>query len=117
MSIGGTEDAVQLVFDSQTGPAVTAAVMAMGNRFRMIVNQVDVVPTDEPLPKVRVARALWVPQPDMKTAATAWIHAGRAHHTGFSLALTAEHLEDVAAMAGIEFLLIDAGARKQATGP
>ncbi len=108
---------MQLVFDSQTGPAVTAAVMAMGNRFRMIVNQVDGVPTDEPLPKVRVARALWVPQPDMKPAATALIHAGRAQHTGFSLALTAEHLEDFAAMAGIEFLLIDAGARKQATGP
>jgi len=62
VSIGGTEDPVQLVFDSQTGPAVTAAVMAMGNRFRMIVTQVDVVPIDEPLPKLRVARAIWVAQ-------------------------------------------------------
>jgi L-arabinose isomerase len=73
----------------------------------MVVNQVDVVPTDEPLPKLPVARALWVPQPNMKTAAAAWIYAGGAHHTGFSLVLTAEHLEDFAAMAGMEFLLID----------
>ncbi len=86
---------------------MNAAVIDMGNRFRMIVNQVDVVPTDEPLPTLQVARALWVPQPDMETAAAAWIHGGGAHHTGFSLALTAEHLEDFAAMAGIEFLLLD----------
>ena len=107
LSIGGKADPVRLVFDSQTGPAVNASVVDMGNRFRMIVNQLDVVPTDQPLPKLPVARALWVPQPDMKTAAAAWIYAGGAHHTGFSLALTAEHLEDFAAMAGIEFLLID----------
>ena len=107
LSIGGKADPVRLVFDSQTGPAVNASVVDIGNRFRMVVNQVDVVPTDEPLPKLPVARALWVPQPDMKTAAAAWIYAGGAHHTGFSLALTAEHLEDFAAMAGMEFLLID----------
>ena len=107
LSIGGKADPVRLVFDSQTGSAVNASVVDMGNRFRMIVNQLDVVPTDQPLPKLPVARALWVPQPDMKTAAAAWIYAGGAHHTGFSLALTAEHLEDFAAMAGIEFLLID----------
>ncbi len=114
LSIGGKADPVRLVFDSQTGPAVNASIMDLGNRFRMVVNQVDVVPTDETLPKLPVARALWLPQPDLKTAAAAWIHAGGAHHTGFSLALTAEHLEDFAAMAGIEFLLID-GDTKLAT--
>ncbi len=66
-----------------------------------------VVPTDAPLPKLPVARALWVPQPDLQTAAAAWIYAGGAHHTGFSQAVTAEHLEDFAEMAGMEFLLID----------
>ncbi|HEX6291869.1 MAG TPA: L-arabinose isomerase [Herpetosiphonaceae bacterium] len=111
LSIGGKADPVRLVFDSQTGAAVNASIMDMGNRFRMVVNAVDVVPKDAPLPKLPVARALWVPQPDMKTAATAWIYAGGAHHTGFSLALTAEHLEDFAAMAGIEFLLIDQDTR------
>lgn len=114
LSIGGKADPVRLVFDSQTGPAVNASIMDMGNRFRMVVNQVDVTPTDQPLPKLPVARALWVPQPDLKTAATAWIYAGGAHHTGFSLALTAEHLEDFAAMAGIEFLLIDGDTRLSA---
>jgi L-arabinose isomerase len=107
LGIGGKADPVRLVFDSQTGGAINASVMDMGNRFRMVVNQVDVVPTEQSLPKLPVARALWQPQPDLQVAAAAWIYAGGAHHTGFSLALTAEHMEDFAAMAGIEFLLID----------
>jgi L-arabinose isomerase len=107
LSIGGKADPVRLVFDAKTGPAVNASVMEMGNRLRMVVNQVDAVPTDEPLPKLPVARALWLPQPDLKTSAAAWILAGGAHHTGFSLSLTAEHLGDFAEMAGMEFLLIN----------
>ena len=73
----------------------------------MIVNKVNVIPPDQPLPKLPVARALWIPEPDLKTAAASWILAGGAHHTGFSLSLSVEHLEDYAEMAGIEFLLID----------
>jgi L-arabinose isomerase len=107
LGIGGKADPARLVFDSQTGPALNASIIDLGNRFRMIVNTVEVVPPNEPLPRLPVARALWVPQPDLPTAAAAWILAGGAHHTGFSLALTVEHLEDFAEMAGIEFLLID----------
>ena len=107
LSIGGKSDPVRLVFDSQTGPAINASVIDMGGRFRMIVNKVTVIAAAEPLPKLPVARALWTPQPDLKTAAMAWILAGGAHHTGFSLALKAEHLENFANMAGIEYLLID----------
>jgi len=107
LGIGGKADPVRLVFDAKTGPAINASIIEMGNRLRMIVNQVDAVPTDEPLPKLPVARALWLPQPDLKTAAATWIYAGGAHHTGFSFDLTAEHLEDFAEMAGMEFLLID----------
>ena len=111
LSIGGKADPVRLVFDARTGHAVAASIMDMGNRFRMLVNEVEAVPMDEPLPKLPVARALWVPQPDLKTATTAWILAGGAHHTGFSFALTAEHLEDFAEMAGIEYLLINRDTR------
>ena len=107
LGIGGKADPVRLVFDSKTGPAVNASIIEMGNRLRMVVNLVDAVPTDAPLPKLPVARALWIPQPDLKVAAAAWIYAGGAHHTGFSFDLTAEHLEDFAEMAGMEFLLID----------
>jgi L-arabinose isomerase len=107
LGIGGKEDPVRLVFDSQTGPALNASIIDLGSRYRLVVNTVEVVPTDEPLPKLPVARALWLPQPNLKVAAAAWILAGGAHHTGFSLALTTEHLEDFAEMAGIEFLLID----------
>jgi L-arabinose isomerase len=107
LSIGGKADPVRLVFDATPGPAVNAAVMDMGNRFRMLVNTVEVVPSHEPLPKLPVARAVWRPQPNLKTSAAAWILAGGSHHTGFSQALTAEHLEDFAEIAGIEFLLIN----------
>jgi L-arabinose isomerase len=111
LGIGGKNDPVRLVFDARSGPAVAASIVDMGNRFRMVVNEVDAVPMDQPLPKLPVARALWLPQPDLQTATTAWILAGGAHHTGFSLALTVEHLEDYAGMAGIEFLLIDGEKR------
>jgi L-arabinose isomerase len=107
LSIGGKEDPVRLVFDAGTGPAVNATLIDMGNRFRMIVNQVQVVPPDEELPKLPVARAVWLPEPDLKTAAAAWILAGGAHHTGFSQALTVAHIEDFAEMAGVELLIID----------
>jgi L-arabinose isomerase len=106
LGIGGKEDPVRLVFDSQTGPAINASIIDLGTRYRLIVNSVDVVPTDEPLPKLPVARALWTPHPNFKEGVAAWILAGGAHHTGFSLSLTAEHMEDFATMAGIEYLLI-----------
>jgi L-arabinose isomerase len=109
LGIGGKADPVRLVFDAKTGPAVNASVVEMGNRLRMIVNTVEAVKTDEPLPKLPVARALWLPEPSLKVAAAAWIHAGGAHHTGYSYDLTAEHLEDFATIAGMEFLLIDQG--------
>jgi L-arabinose isomerase len=107
LSIGGKADPVRLIFDSNTGPAIGASIMDMGQRFRMVASVVDVVPTDEPLPKLPVARALWLPRPNLKTAAAAWIFAGGAHHTSFSYAVTAEHLRDFASIAGIEFLVID----------
>ncbi len=107
LGIGGKADPARLVFNVPPGPALNASVIDLGNRFRLIVNAIDVVPPDAPLPRLPVARVVWVPQPDLPTAATAWILAGGAHHTSFSQALTAEHLEDFAGMAGLEFVLID----------
>jgi len=106
LAIGGKSDPVRSVFTARSGPAVNASVVDMGNRFRLVVNEVDVVPPDQPLARLPVARAVWRPRPDLKQAATAWILAGGAHHTSFSSAVTAEHLEDFAEMAGLEFLLI-----------
>lgn len=107
LSIGGKADPVRLIFDSQTGPALAASLVDMGNHFRLIVSEVDVVPTEAPLPQLPVARALWKPRPDLCTAAAAWILAGGAHHTGFSYAVTSKHMQDFAEMCGIEMLLID----------
>jgi L-arabinose isomerase len=114
LGIGGKADPARLVFDTPAGPAVNAALMDMGNRFRLLVNEVDVVAPDAPLPRLPVARAVWIPKPGLETAATAWIHAGGAHHTGFSQAVTTEMLEDFASMAGIEALVIDGDTKLRA---
>jgi len=111
LGIGGKADPVRLVFTSPSGPAIVASMVDLGERFRLIVNQVDVVQPDAPLPHLPVARTVWVPQPDLKVAAAAWIYAGGAHHTGFSQALTMEHMEDFAEIAGVELIAIDAETR------
>ncbi len=108
LSIGGKADPARLVFTVHPGPAVNATLLDLGDRFRLLVNEVDVISPEKPLPKLPVARAVWVPRPNLKVAAEAWILAGGAHHTGFSQAITSEYLEDFAAMADLEYLLIDA---------
>ncbi len=107
LGIGGKADPARLVFTVAQGPGLNASVVDMGNRFRMLINPVEVILPDADLPRLPVARVVWTPKPDLKVAAAAWILAGGAHHTGFSMALTTEHLEDFAEMAGIESVVID----------
>jgi L-arabinose isomerase len=106
LSIGGKEDPARLVFNVRNGPAVNATLLDMGNRFRMVVNEVDVIQPEKPLLKLPVASAVWIPRPNLKVAAAAWILAGGAHHTGFSQSVTSGHLKDFAEIAGLEFLVI-----------
>jgi L-arabinose isomerase len=106
LGIGGKADPVRLVFGVAAGPALNASMLDMGNRFRLLVNEVEVVDAPQDLPKLPVARALWKPYPNMHTGCAAWILAGGAHHTSFSQCVTREFLEDFAEMAGIEMLTI-----------
>ncbi len=106
LAIGGKSDPVRLVFGSASGPALNASMVDMGNRFRLLVNEVEAIKPTEDLPKLPVARVLWKPYPDMVTGCSAWILAGGAHHTCYSQNLTSEHMEDFAEMAGIEYILI-----------
>ncbi|MCB0742991.1 MAG: L-arabinose isomerase, partial [Ignavibacteriae bacterium] len=107
LGIGGKDDPARLVFNVDSGDGINASIVDMGNRFRLIVNEVKVVKPDQALPKLPVARVMWVPEPNLEIGAASWIHAGGAHHTGFSMAINPEYMEDFAAIAGIEFLLID----------
>ncbi len=107
LGIGGKADPARLVFDTPPGAAINASLVDLGDRFRMIVNAVDVVQPEAPTPKLPVARALWKPQPNLQVGAAAWIYAGGAHHTVFSQALRAEHIYDFSEMAGVEYLQID----------
>jgi L-arabinose isomerase len=106
LGIGGKADPVRLVFNCVAGPALNASVIDMGNRFRLLVNEVEAVEPPHDLPKLPVARVLWKPYPDMQTGCAAWIYAGGAHHTCYSQNLTSEHLIDFAEMANIECVLI-----------
>ncbi|RFS26395.1 L-arabinose isomerase [Chitinophaga silvatica] len=107
LGIGGKADPVRLVFNTAGGPAINASLVDMGNRFRLLVNEVEAITPPHALPKLPVARVLWKPYPDMKKACTAWILAGGAHHTCFSQNLTSAQMQDFANMAGIELALID----------
>jgi L-arabinose isomerase len=106
LTIGGKDDPARLVFKTNTGPAINVSVIDLGNRFRMIVNKVEVVKCPD-MPKLPVASVLWKPLPDLKRAAAAWILAGGAHHCGFSSAIDAEYMEDFAGMTGTEYVIID----------
>lgn len=107
LGIGGKADPVRLVFNVAPGDALNASLIDMGNRFRLLVNEVEAIEPEANLPKLPVARVLWKCKPNLKTAATAWILAGGAHHTCYSQNLTPEYLEDFATIAGIEYLLIN----------
>lgn len=108
LGIGGREDPVRLVFDAAAGDAIVLGLADLGERFRFVANEVEVVPPDAPLPNLPVARAVWRPAPDLRTSTESWLMAGGPHHTVLSTALTAEHVEDLAEMTGTELVLVDA---------
>jgi L-arabinose isomerase len=107
LAIGNREDPVRLVFDATPADAVVVGLADMGDRFRLVANEVEVVPPDEPLPRLPVARAVWKPRPDLRTSTEAWLSAGGPHHTVLSTAIGTEELTDFAAMVRTELLVID----------
>ncbi len=108
LGIGGKEAPARLVFNVPAGPAINVSPIDLGDRFRMIVNEVETVVPPHDLPNLPVARALWIPQPNLKVAATAWILAGGAHHTAYSSQLKTAHIEIFCEMADVELVVIDA---------
>jgi L-arabinose isomerase len=111
LGIGGKDDPARLVFNSPAGPAINVSPIDMGDRFRVIVNEVTAVKPEHDLPKLPVARVLWEPQPNLKIGAAAWILAGGAHHTVYSQQLDTRHIEIFSEMAGVELVVIDAGTK------
>ena len=107
LGIGGREDPVRLVFDTDAGPAIVVALSDMRDRFRLVANVVEVVDLPHPLPHLPVARAVWKPAPDFATSAAAWLTAGAAHHTVMSTAVGLEVFEDFAEIAKNELVVID----------
>jgi L-arabinose isomerase len=111
LGIGNREDPVRLVFDAAPGEGVVLGLADLGDRFRFVANEVDVVRPDQPLPNLPVARAVWEPRPNFRTATEAWLTAGGPHHTVMSTALSQEHLWDLAEMTRTELALIDRDTR------
>jgi L-arabinose isomerase len=110
LGIGDRDDPVRLVFDAASGPALLVSMFDLGDRFRMIVNEVDVLPVEEQLPRLPVARALWNPLPDFFSATEAWLTAGGPHHSVLTSAVDADVVADLASMFGVELLRIDKGS-------
>ncbi|SEM54490.1 L-arabinose isomerase [Nonomuraea pusilla] len=108
LGIGGREDPVRLVFDAEPGAGVVVGLADMGDRFRLVANEIDLVAPPEPLPKLPVARAVWRPRPNLRTSTESWLTAGAPHHTVLSTAVGREELIDLADMLGVELLVIDA---------
>ncbi|QFG21366.1 L-arabinose isomerase [Actinomadura sp. WMMB 499] len=107
LGIGGREDPVRLVFDAEPGPGIVVGLADLGDRFRLVANEIDVV-VPPPLPNLPVARAVWRPRPDLATSTESWLAAGGPHHTVLSTAIGAEELTDLAEMLGVELVTIDA---------
>ena len=107
LSMGNREDPARLVFQSKEGKGVATSLIDLGNRFRLIINAVDCKRIEKPMPKLPVATAFWIPQPNLAVGAEAWILAGGAHHTAFSYDITAEQMVDWADAMGIEAVVID----------
>ena len=107
LSMGDREDPARLVFTAKEGHGIATSLIDLGNRFRLIINDVDCKKTEKPMPKLPVATAFWTPEPNLYTGAEAWIIAGGAHHTAFSYDLTAEQMGDWAAAMGVEAVYID----------
>jgi L-arabinose isomerase len=106
LGIGGKNDPARLVFTSKTGEGTAATVVDMGNRFRLIVNEVNCIKSKK-LPKLPVASNLWIPKPNFEVGAGGWIICGGTHHTAFSYDLTSEYWRDYAEIAGIECIVLD----------
>ena len=107
LGIGGKSDPVRAVFDGESGPAINATMVDLGDRYRMVVNEVDAVAPEKPMPNLPVARVLWTPKPNLEIGAATWILAGGAHHTVYSQAVTREQLIDYARITGVEAVVID----------
>lgn len=113
LSIGNREDPVRLVFDGAAAPAVVIGLVDLGDRFRLVLNEVDVVPPDEPLPRLPVARAVWEPRPSLTTSAECWLTAGGPRHTVLSSAVDTDTMVDFAAMLHTELLVIDGSTSRR----
>jgi L-arabinose isomerase len=107
LGIGGKDAPARLIFESTTGDAMNVTLIDMGNRFRLIVNTLDVIEPLEKMPKLPVASAFWKTHPNLADGAAAWIYAGGTHHSAFTLALTPEYIETYAEYADVEFVVID----------
>jgi L-arabinose isomerase len=113
LSIGNREDPVRLVFDAAPGPAIVVGLIDLGDRLRLVCNDIEVVAADEPLPRLPVARAVWEPTPSLATSAECWLTAGGPHHTVLSSAVSPEALTDLAEIMGVELVRIGASTEPE----
>lgn len=107
-TIGIKKDIARLLFTGAPGASMNISTIDLGNRFRIICNELDTVEPPQDMPELPTAKALWVPRPNLETSAACWIHAGGAHHSVYTQGITTDQLRDFAEMMGTELVVIGA---------
>jgi L-arabinose isomerase len=107
LGIGGKEDPVRMVFTATPASGRVLCWVDLGDRFRIISNEVEVVEPTEDLPKLPVARAVWEPKPSLPVSAEAWMLSGGSHHTALTTSVSSETIDDFARMLNVEHVVIN----------
>lgn len=107
LSMGNREDPARLIFTGKTGPAIATSMIDLGNRFRLIIQDINCKPVEKPMPKLPTGTIFWEPEPSLKVGTTAWIYAGGAHHTAMTFDITASQMADWAENMGVEAVIVD----------
>ncbi len=106
LGIGGKEDPARLVFDGVTGDGIQVTMVDMGDHFRLICADIELVKQPEVMPKLPVARIMYRHKPNFQIGTAAWCYAGGAHHSVVSTALTRQDIAMFARLTGTELITI-----------
>ena len=106
LGIGGKDDPARLVFDGVTGDGIQCTLIDLGDHFRIICADIELVKQPQSMPKLPVARIMYRHKPNFEIGTAAWCYAGGAHHSVVSTALKREDIALFAKLTGTELVTI-----------
>ena len=106
LGIGGKADPARLVFDSVTGDGIQVTLIDLGDHFRIVCADIELVEVPHPMPNLPVAQIMYRHKPNFEIGTAAWCYAGGAHHSVVSTALTRDDIAMFARLTGTELVAI-----------